>query len=157
MNLCSKVWICPWRVKKAASFPKSHLFWGFFNSWGLLTGFIPNILGRIYINSLNYSVFPDDNLNFGIKTLEEIKLKKLKEKAKKQGGELISLKSLLFNPPFCSSFCFILIFLGEFTRERIFYRGKNLIIFCNLGHPARTDLHFFFGSATLAWCSCLEF
>ncbi|XP_064255390.1 LOW QUALITY PROTEIN: zinc finger CCCH domain-containing protein 11A [Passer domesticus] len=28
---------------------------------------------------------PDDNLNFGIKTLEEIKLKKLKEKAKKQG------------------------------------------------------------------------
>ncbi|NWU15732.1 ZC11A protein, partial [Cephalopterus ornatus] len=27
----------------------------------------------------------DDNLNFGIKTLEEIKLKKLKEKAKKQG------------------------------------------------------------------------
>lgn len=37
----------------------------------------------------------DDNLNFGIKTLEEIKLKKLKEKAKKQGGEFLSLKSLL--------------------------------------------------------------
>lgn len=32
----------------------------------------------------------DDNLNFGIKTLEEIKLKKLKEKTKKQGGELIA-------------------------------------------------------------------
>ncbi|NWH95298.1 ZC11A protein, partial [Aegithalos caudatus] len=31
------------------------------------------------------SAKPDDNLNFGIKTLEEIKLKKLKEKAKKQG------------------------------------------------------------------------
>ncbi|NXS96183.1 ZC11A protein, partial [Jacana jacana] len=28
---------------------------------------------------------PDENLNFGIKTLEEIKLKKLKEKTKKQG------------------------------------------------------------------------
>lgn len=35
-------------------------------------------------------VFSDDNLNFGIKTLEEIKLKKLKEKTKKQGGELIA-------------------------------------------------------------------
>lgn len=38
----------------------------------------------------NRFVFSDDNLNFGIKTLEEIKLKKLKEKTKKQGGELIS-------------------------------------------------------------------
>ncbi|KAM9594861.1 zinc finger CCCH domain-containing protein 11A-like isoform 2-T2 [Morphnus guianensis] len=36
----------------------------------------------------------EDNLNFGIKTLEEIKLKKLKEKTKKQGGEepVIQLK-----------------------------------------------------------------
>ncbi|NWZ85984.1 ZC11A protein, partial [Poecile atricapillus] len=33
----------------------------------------------------NPSAKQDDNLNFGIKTLEEIKLKKLKEKAKKQG------------------------------------------------------------------------
>ncbi|XP_023797993.1 zinc finger CCCH domain-containing protein 11A isoform X1 [Cyanistes caeruleus] len=34
----------------------------------------------------NPSSKQDDNLNFGIKTLEEIKLKKLKEKAKKQEG-----------------------------------------------------------------------
>ncbi|XP_069627969.1 LOW QUALITY PROTEIN: zinc finger CCCH domain-containing protein 11A-like [Haliaeetus albicilla] len=32
----------------------------------------------------------EDNLNFGIKTLEEIKLEKLKKKTKSQGGELIS-------------------------------------------------------------------
>lgn len=50
-------------------------------------------------------MFSDDNLNFGIKTLEEIKLKKLKEKTKKQGGELISptfLSCLLFT--FCPFF-----------------------------------------------------
>jgi len=41
-------------------------------------------------------VFSDDNLNFGIKTLEEIRLKKLKEKTKKQGGELKSSAFLSF-------------------------------------------------------------
>lgn len=61
-------------------------------------------LGLSFINRF---VFSDDNLNFGIKTLEEIKLKKLKEKTKKQGGELISptfLSCLLF--PFCPFFFF---------------------------------------------------
>ncbi|XP_039558514.1 zinc finger CCCH domain-containing protein 11A [Passer montanus] len=56
----------------------------------------------------NPSAQPDDNLNFGIKTLEEIKLKKLKEKAKKQGGELISLKSSL-SSSFSSFLTLILI------------------------------------------------
>lgn len=32
-------------------------------------------------------VFLGESLNFGIKTLEEIKSKKMKEKSKKQGGE----------------------------------------------------------------------
>lgn len=31
--------------------------------------------------------FPGECLNFGIKTLEEIKSKKMKEKSKKQGGK----------------------------------------------------------------------
>ncbi|NXY10320.1 ZC11A protein, partial [Pteruthius melanotis] len=45
----------------------------------------PNGLRVISTRKSNPSVKQDDNLNFGIKTLEEIKLKKLKEKAKKQG------------------------------------------------------------------------
>ncbi|NWV78622.1 ZC11A protein, partial [Dasyornis broadbenti] len=44
-----------------------------------------NGLRVISTRKSNSSAKPDDNLNFGIKTLEEIKLKKLKEKAKKQG------------------------------------------------------------------------
>ncbi|NWV62453.1 ZC11A protein, partial [Malurus elegans] len=44
-----------------------------------------NGLRVISTRKSNSSVKQDDNLNFGIKTLEEIKLKKLKEKAKKQG------------------------------------------------------------------------
>uniref|UniRef100_A0A8C3NQN8 Zinc finger CCCH domain-containing protein 11A n=1 Tax=Cyanoderma ruficeps TaxID=181631 RepID=A0A8C3NQN8_9PASS len=44
-----------------------------------------NGLRVISTRKSNPSAKPDDNLNFGIKTLEEIKLKKLKEKAKKQG------------------------------------------------------------------------
>nr|XP_054504855.1 zinc finger CCCH domain-containing protein 11A isoform X2 [Agelaius phoeniceus] len=45
-----------------------------------------NGLRVISTRKSNPSAKPDDNLNFGIKTLEEIKLKKLKEKAKKQEG-----------------------------------------------------------------------
>lgn len=53
-------------------------------------------LGLSFINDF---LFSEDNLNFGIKTLEEIKLEKLKEKTKSQGGELIS--------PTCSDYyCF---------------------------------------------------
>ncbi|NWR01319.1 ZC11A protein, partial [Paradoxornis webbianus] len=44
-----------------------------------------NGLRVISTRKSNPTAKPDDNLNFGIKTLEEIKLKKLKEKAKKQG------------------------------------------------------------------------
>ncbi|NXA93902.1 ZC11A protein, partial [Melanocharis versteri] len=44
-----------------------------------------NGLRVISTRKSNSSAKQDDNLNFGIKTLEEIKLKKLKEKAKKQG------------------------------------------------------------------------
>ncbi|NXO14068.1 ZC11A protein, partial [Oriolus oriolus] len=44
-----------------------------------------NGLRVISTRKSNSSTKQDDNLNFGIKTLEEIKLKKLKEKAKKQG------------------------------------------------------------------------
>ncbi|XP_030921150.1 zinc finger CCCH domain-containing protein 11A isoform X1 [Geospiza fortis] len=44
-----------------------------------------NGLRVISTRKSNPSAKQDDNLNFGIKTLEEIKLKKLKEKAKKQG------------------------------------------------------------------------
>ncbi|KAJ7396581.1 Zinc finger CCCH domain-containing protein 11A [Pitangus sulphuratus] len=46
-----------------------------------------NGLRLISTRKSNANTKQDDNLNFGIKTLEEIKLKKLKEKAKKQGGE----------------------------------------------------------------------
>ncbi|XP_031988828.1 zinc finger CCCH domain-containing protein 11A isoform X2 [Corvus moneduloides] len=45
-----------------------------------------NGLRVISTRKSNSSAKQDDNLNFGIKTLEEIKLKKLKEKAKKQEG-----------------------------------------------------------------------
>lgn len=44
-----------------------------------------NGLRVISTRKSNPSAKQEDNLNFGIKTLEEIKLKKLKEKAKKQG------------------------------------------------------------------------
>ncbi|NXK23126.1 ZC11A protein, partial [Arenaria interpres] len=44
-----------------------------------------NGLRIISTRKSNANTKPDDNLNFGIKTLEEIKLKKLKEKTKKQG------------------------------------------------------------------------
>ncbi|NWY15729.1 ZC11A protein, partial [Aphelocoma coerulescens] len=44
-----------------------------------------NGLRVISTRKSNSSAKQDDDLNFGIKTLEEIKLKKLKEKAKKQG------------------------------------------------------------------------
>ncbi|NXK34418.1 ZC11A protein, partial [Piprites chloris] len=44
-----------------------------------------NGLRLISTRKSNSNTKQDDNLNFGIKTLEEIKLKKLKEKAKKQG------------------------------------------------------------------------
>ncbi|NWU24820.1 ZC11A protein, partial [Dyaphorophyia castanea] len=44
-----------------------------------------NGLRVISTRKSNSSAKQEDNLNFGIKTLEEIKLKKLKEKAKKQG------------------------------------------------------------------------
>ncbi|NWW79193.1 ZC11A protein, partial [Climacteris rufus] len=44
-----------------------------------------NGLRVISTRKSNANAKQDDNLNFGIKTLEEIKLKKLKEKAKKQG------------------------------------------------------------------------
>ncbi|NWI45590.1 ZC11A protein, partial [Picathartes gymnocephalus] len=44
-----------------------------------------NGLRVISTRKSNSTAKQDDNLNFGIKTLEEIKLKKLKEKAKKQG------------------------------------------------------------------------
>ncbi|NWV16842.1 ZC11A protein, partial [Origma solitaria] len=44
-----------------------------------------NGLRLISTRKSNPAANKDDNLNFGIKTLEEIKLKKLKEKAKKQG------------------------------------------------------------------------
>ncbi|XP_027550963.1 zinc finger CCCH domain-containing protein 11A isoform X2 [Neopelma chrysocephalum] len=45
-----------------------------------------NGLRLISTRKSNANTKQDDNLNFGIKTLEEIKLKKLKEKAKKQEG-----------------------------------------------------------------------
>ncbi|XP_071435008.1 zinc finger CCCH domain-containing protein 11A isoform X2 [Pithys albifrons albifrons] len=45
-----------------------------------------NGLRLISTRKSNANAKQDDNLNFGIKTLEEIKLKKLKEKAKKQEG-----------------------------------------------------------------------
>ncbi|XP_009886531.1 PREDICTED: zinc finger CCCH domain-containing protein 11A [Charadrius vociferus] len=45
-----------------------------------------NGLRIISTRKSNANTKPDDNLNFGIKTLEEIKLKKLKEKIKKQEG-----------------------------------------------------------------------
>ncbi|NXP25749.1 ZC11A protein, partial [Scytalopus superciliaris] len=44
-----------------------------------------NGLRLISTRKSNANTKQDDNLNFGIKTLEEIKLKKLREKAKKQG------------------------------------------------------------------------
>ncbi|NWI58105.1 ZC11A protein, partial [Calyptomena viridis] len=44
-----------------------------------------NGLKLISTRKSNANAKQDDNLNFGIKTLEEIKLKKLKEKVKKQG------------------------------------------------------------------------
>ncbi|NWW52229.1 ZC11A protein, partial [Pedionomus torquatus] len=44
-----------------------------------------NGLRIISTRKSNANAKPDENLNFGIKTLEEIKLKKLKEKTKKQG------------------------------------------------------------------------
>ncbi|NXG61047.1 ZC11A protein, partial [Hemiprocne comata] len=44
-----------------------------------------NGLRIIFTRKSNANTKQDDNLNFGIKTLEEIKLKKLKEKTKKQG------------------------------------------------------------------------
>ncbi|NXJ70495.1 ZC11A protein, partial [Rostratula benghalensis] len=44
-----------------------------------------NGLRIISTRKSNANPKPDENLNFGIKTLEEIKLKKLKEKTKKQG------------------------------------------------------------------------
>ncbi|NWY53226.1 ZC11A protein, partial [Chionis minor] len=44
-----------------------------------------NGLRIISTRKANANTKQDDNLNFGIKTLEEIKLKKLKEKTKKQG------------------------------------------------------------------------
>ncbi|NXP13703.1 ZC11A protein, partial [Thinocorus orbignyianus] len=44
-----------------------------------------NGLRIISTRKSNANTKPDENLNFGIKTLEEIKLKKLKEKTKKQG------------------------------------------------------------------------
>ncbi|NXF12593.1 ZC11A protein, partial [Smithornis capensis] len=44
-----------------------------------------NGLRLISTRKSNANAKQDDNLNFGIKTLEEIKLKKLKEKVKKQG------------------------------------------------------------------------
>ncbi|NWH28242.1 ZC11A protein, partial [Grus americana] len=44
-----------------------------------------NGLRMISTRKSNANTKQDDNLNFGIKTLEEIKLKKLKEKTKKQG------------------------------------------------------------------------
>ncbi|NXM71217.1 ZC11A protein, partial [Serilophus lunatus] len=44
-----------------------------------------NGLRLISTRKSNSNAKQDDNLNFGIKTLEEIKLKKLKEKVKKQG------------------------------------------------------------------------
>ncbi|NWV07608.1 ZC11A protein, partial [Ptilonorhynchus violaceus] len=47
-----------------------------------------NGLRVISTRKSNANTKQDDNLNFGIKTLEEIKLKKLKEKAKKQGEGL---------------------------------------------------------------------
>ncbi|XP_061869830.1 zinc finger CCCH domain-containing protein 11A isoform X2 [Colius striatus] len=45
-----------------------------------------NGLRIISTRKSNGNTKPEDNLNFGIKTLEEIKLKKLKEKTKKQEG-----------------------------------------------------------------------
>ncbi|XP_075298845.1 zinc finger CCCH domain-containing protein 11A isoform X3 [Opisthocomus hoazin] len=45
-----------------------------------------NGLRMISTKKSNANTKQDDNLNFGIKTLEEIRLKKLKEKTKKQGG-----------------------------------------------------------------------
>ncbi|NXI39407.1 ZC11A protein, partial [Galbula dea] len=45
----------------------------------------PNGLRIISTRKSSANAKQDDNLNFGIKTLEEIKLKKLKEKTKKQG------------------------------------------------------------------------
>ncbi|XP_010146741.1 PREDICTED: zinc finger CCCH domain-containing protein 11A-like, partial [Eurypyga helias] len=45
-----------------------------------------NGLRIISTRKSNANTKPDDSLNFGIKTLEEIKLKKLKEKTKKQEG-----------------------------------------------------------------------
>lgn len=38
---------------------------------------------------MNCFLFSEGNLNFGIKTLEEIKSQKMKEKNKRHGGELI--------------------------------------------------------------------
>ncbi|NXX20307.1 ZC11A protein, partial [Podargus strigoides] len=46
-----------------------------------------NGLRMISTRKSNANTHQDDNLNFGIKTLEEIKSKKLKEKAKKQGDD----------------------------------------------------------------------
>ncbi|KAM9594838.1 zinc finger CCCH domain-containing protein 11A-like isoform 3-T17 [Morphnus guianensis] len=45
-----------------------------------------NALRIISTRKCSANTKQEDNLNFGIKTLEEIKLKKLKEKTKKQGG-----------------------------------------------------------------------
>ncbi|NXH22757.1 ZC11A protein, partial [Bucco capensis] len=48
---------------------------------------VPNGLRIISTRKSNANAKQEDNLNFGIKTLEEIKLKKLKEKTKKQGED----------------------------------------------------------------------
>lgn len=121
-------------MKKRCQFSKIPTVLGVFKCWGVLAGFIPNILGRIYLNFLNYSVLPDDNLNFGIKTLEEIKLKKLKEKAKKQGGELISLISLLSYP---------LLFILAFNPDFPWIICKRRNFFCTLGSSCRDSLPWF--------------
>lgn len=44
------------------------------------------------------SLKPGDSLNFGIKTLEEIKSKKMKEKSKKQGEGSSGMSSVLHQP-----------------------------------------------------------
>ncbi|KAM6333647.1 zinc finger CCCH domain-containing protein 11A isoform 4-T19 [Alca torda] len=53
-----------------------------------------NGLRIISTRKSNANTKQDDNLNFGIKTLEEIKLKKLKEKIKKQGPSGVSVHPL---------------------------------------------------------------
>lgn len=120
--------------KKGANFPKSQLFWAFLSGGECWQGLSQIFWRRIYLNFLNYSVLPDDNLNFGIKTLEEIKLKKLKEKAKKQGGELISLISLLSYP---------LLFILAFNPDFPWIICKRRNFFCTLGSSCRDSLPWF--------------